>query len=293
MNTTSATNTTSTIINNSVNSVSFTKAITNVGSNTNIDIIPHQLSRLDAFVPSTKRIEPGHYLVFVFGDNYIGKSSFRIVPICLRNTEIISVCTERSMPAITNEIYDNIEENDKLVLQLKDEMNSLKKEYHNVKQAYETCIEKVKVLSTRVEQQLDKRDSAYKQLFMNSLQLKNNQFYNTNNTTTTRTSNNTTTSTTTANNNTKAIMDSTLVLASVPTIVPNRKRIQINSPTTTRITTTVNNTNNPNTSTNTTNNIINNNNNNPSTGLTSFASVRSTATAATGWFSKTISCKLN
>jgi hypothetical protein len=38
--------------------------------------VPSLFSRLDSMVPTKKHVTPGHYLFAVYGDNFIGRSSY-------------------------------------------------------------------------------------------------------------------------------------------------------------------------------------------------------------------------
>lgn len=281
-----------------------------VGGINTKDPIPSILHRLDQFIPSTKTITPGHYLILVFGDNYIGKSSYRISPIPFQGN---------SLSMIKNQLYTNIEIKDQNIINLKKEIILLKTEYEATKKAYDMAIEKVHTIGTKVEQELDNRDGAYKELL--EISLKGH-----------------TKATATTSSTGTSVVSGGSVLSTVTSFAPHRKRTGLLSTATTNWTTSrssvntsaaaVNNntakattTTIPITSTSTSDSIMASSGRNtaPTTATTSvvtaatatagvagsapagsstasvpssFASVKSSASAATGWFSKTISCKL-
>jgi hypothetical protein len=51
---------------------------------------PPLLSKLDQFIPSTKTLYAGNYLLLVYGDNLFGKSSYRltIAPFSVSSTQV-------------------------------------------------------------------------------------------------------------------------------------------------------------------------------------------------------------
>lgn len=113
-----------------------------------------EFTKLINFIPSNHTITPGKYLVMVFGDNYVGKSNFRIIPVPLKTTP---------------ELIESVKTNDEIVLKLTEEISEVQKEYIAAKLAYEASIEKAKAVGIKVEQQLDVRDASYKHVLDSSL----------------------------------------------------------------------------------------------------------------------------
>lgn len=108
--------------------------------------LPPIFQRLDSLVLSRKTIEPGQYLISVYGDNFIGKTNFSII----------------TVPAkATDGDVKGIEEADQELLEMKKCLDDTKTEYIQAKAAFDAVIAKMKAHEDKVNHILEEREKHY------------------------------------------------------------------------------------------------------------------------------------
>lgn len=109
--------------------------------------IPALFTKLDNFAPTAHTIIPGQYLVCVYGDNFLGKTSFAILAIAAHN----------ECPEVTE-----IQEIDEKIRVFKQNLDTFKVEYLKTVDAYNKALRRVEEDNRVLEDMLDRREEVYK-----------------------------------------------------------------------------------------------------------------------------------
>jgi hypothetical protein len=108
--------------------------------------LPPVFQRLDSFILNRKAVDPGQYLICVYGDNFIGKTNFSIV----------------AVPAkATDSDVKGIVETDQELLDIKKSLEETKAEYIQAKAAFDAVVAKVKSQEEKINYILEDRDKHY------------------------------------------------------------------------------------------------------------------------------------
>jgi hypothetical protein len=112
--------------------------------------LPPVLTRLEGLQLQSKALPEGQYLICVYGDNFMAKTSYTLM----------------ALPAnsIAASQLASLEETDEKLLELKGSLSQLKSEYLAAKETYEAVCSKVKSESEHVEQLVSKRELLYSEL---------------------------------------------------------------------------------------------------------------------------------
>ncbi len=108
--------------------------------------LPPVFQRLESFVLSRKTIDPGQYLVCIYGDNFIGKTNFNIIAVPAKITDID---------------VKGIEESDQELLEIKKVLDKTKAEYIQAKAAYDAILSKLKLHEEKIHNVLEDREKYY------------------------------------------------------------------------------------------------------------------------------------
>lgn len=112
------------------------------------------LAKLNKIKPSTKAISAGNYLLFVFGCNLFGKSSYRLVALPFNRKSAT---------------IDTVLATDESILDLKTKMEEIKTEYLAARKAYFAARDKVIAMDKEIENSLTTKDLAYRQMLEASM----------------------------------------------------------------------------------------------------------------------------
>mmetsp|Transcript_6714 Transcript_6714/g.10144 ORF Transcript_6714/g.10144 Transcript_6714/m.10144 type:complete len:497 (+) Transcript_6714:79-1569(+) len=115
--------------------------------------LPAVFGSLEVFDPCNLPISPGQYLVCVYGDNFIGKTSYNLLAVPTLNE-----CDEAK----------DVQKLDKAVLKARAKLSDLKEEYIKAKEAFERVSRQVKVESAEVDDLIERREFAYSSFMVSS-----------------------------------------------------------------------------------------------------------------------------
>lgn len=108
---------------------------------------PILFSKLDHFIPNNHSVVPGHYLVCVYGDNFLGKTNFALLALHAKND-----CTE---VADIQEIEDKLRAS-------KEALATFHTDFIKARDTYERMVRRLDEEGRVLEELLDKREESYR-----------------------------------------------------------------------------------------------------------------------------------
>eukprot|EP01036_Dinobryon_divergens_P025948 gene25948-34547_t len=126
------------------------------GSSSNDSVpLPQSLSKLDSFSGCKRTITPGQYLLCVYGENLMTKSTYNIVAVPAKND--------------AREVLE-LEEVDEALVESKMAMETLKAEYIQIKSQYDIVLNKIKTENDKADMLIQAREKSYMGFFAASIE---------------------------------------------------------------------------------------------------------------------------